>query len=951
MSQATSSRLMRPAAAAAAAAVKPKARKGRARVSVEQSALEAELTTLVGLPKCKEPFRAVQALLRRNPQAPREQMHLFLSGDGGLGRKSFARLYSQLVMRAGASQLPRLLSGARLSLMEDRVLKQENGKTSGVLIVSRVESCSTRVLAHLDSLRADGIVLILIGNRAQLLEFVEGEHPERAMAAVDLLQHFSASHQSHCRNHNEQELLSLCEQIRRRQYPQHRWSAAAMMCLRMRLKSVAQGQGEKKNRFAVCDVLFESVKRCATRMLGVEAGSAAPSSGAAAATAASSTPRVLAVDLLGRELGAVHLQSCTEWVEFQKLCGLQDAQDAITRLVDETVASYESQLAGSKPLPVPLHACIVGGAGVGKLTVARAYAAVLAHFELVASAEVVEGSVFDLIGGEHRLADKNTRRLLGQAEGRVLVLRDLCEPAGSRDSQAEYTTVLRLLRAHLKAARGVVLTVGRPSTLEQYFQSDDANWDDCELFGWTERRITCHSHSQEDLLSVLVGTLSNHAVYMSPEARAECTGQLVRLSKRPYFADAKSVVHWANALLRQCRHRGALRGAESQDMEIDGSDALARAQSMDDSESEEGADGPLQPVTLQLADVLPSDVPARSVKALFAQAGLRGCDDLIARLQSLFDAALYARLSGAAEPYAHIPMTFAFVGPPGTGKTSVARIVGELFRAIGLVQHGGVVESSASDLIDGYIGRTAAKTTRVLRRCRGRVLFLDEAYQLNPRRTQHSYVGEALDEIVKALTSAELSRQFVLILAGYQPDIEALMQQNPGLGSRFPDHVHFRPFTVEVCWSILRARLDKLGLKHAWGEDDAKAQGIAAAASAPNKPAAAAADAAIPPCLRALLYELSVTHTRDWGNARDLNTIATRLHNRLGAAVGAAHRSAYAVAHAGQSVSVLSSAPMRAGSLPPLPVLDEGMLLDELRTMLHEVEIRARTRLQQPTSS
>lgn len=131
-----------------------------------------------------------------------------------------------------------------------------------------------------------------------------------------------------------------------------------------------------------------------------------------------------------------------------------------------------------------------------------------------------------------------------------------------------------------------------------------------------------------------------------------------------------------------------------------------------------------------------------------------------------------------------------------------------------MVEDPAVLERSASDLIDGYIGRTAAKTTRMLRASIGRVLFLDEAYQLSPTRTPHSFMGEALDEIVKALTSQELRGKFILILAGYEQDMHELLQQNAGLASRFADHFIFAPFDITASWCILTNKFVELDFEY-----------------------------------------------------------------------------------------------------------------------------------------
>jgi len=134
-----------------------------------------------------------------------------------------------------------------------------------------------------------------------------------------------------------------------------------------------------------------------------------------------------------------------------------------------------------------------------------------------------------------------------------------------------------------------------------------------------------------------------------------------------------------------------------------------------------------------------------------------------------------------------------FKGNPGTGKTTIARILGRIFSSLEVLPRGHVVEVERADLVGEYIGHTALKTREKLNQALGGILFVDEAYSLG-RGGNNDFGKEAIDVLVKSME--DYRDQFVLILAGYRTEMESFLKLNPGLRSRFSLHVNFPDFTV-----------------------------------------------------------------------------------------------------------------------------------------------------------
>ncbi len=143
-----------------------------------------------------------------------------------------------------------------------------------------------------------------------------------------------------------------------------------------------------------------------------------------------------------------------------------------------------------------------------------------------------------------------------------------------------------------------------------------------------------------------------------------------------------------------------------------------------------------------------------------------------------------------------------FSGNPGTGKTTVARLMGSIFKELGILNKGHVVEVSRADLVGGYIGQTAIKTKKVLMKALDGVLFIDEAYTLS-KGTSNDYGIEAIDEVLKFMS--DYSTRLVVVVAGYKNEMRNFINANPGLKSRFNVWVDFEDYSKKELYNIFES--------------------------------------------------------------------------------------------------------------------------------------------------
>ncbi|KAK2007330.1 P-loop containing nucleoside triphosphate hydrolase protein [Colletotrichum eremochloae] len=489
-------------------------------------------------------------------------------------------------------------------------------------------------------------------------------------------------------------------------------------------------------------------------------------------------------DLLGPEPKDIRLENAS-WKKMQDMIGLEHVKSECGDIINYAQINYRRELLGMKPLKIGLNRLFLGPPGVGKTTVAQLYAQIIIDLGLVSGKKIMLRNPSHLIGAYVGHSEKMTKKVLDDARGNVLIIDDahMLYPGGKgagHKTDVFRIAVLDTIVANVSAdpEDRCIILAGYEDEMGQLFNNSNPG---LQRRFPKETALRFDTYSEDELCRIMDLQLDKCGLEMSKDAKAVSRQVLSRMRINPKFGNAGDVEN----LLNQ---------------------AKVRINTRTRSASTQGI-GSVQ-VVLEPGDIDPDwDRALRAEEnraALFEDfVGFNKIVKQFERYQLLVDG---MRLHDI-DPKPHIPWSFIFKGPPGTGKTTTARKVGRLYYDMSLLSTDEVLACSVTDLVGDHQGETGPKVLNALETGLGKVLFIDEAYRLADGSNFHM---EAVGELVDAMTRPRYKNNMVIILAGYTAEMEFLLRTNPGLRSRFPTQVDFPRMSPHACFQHLKHQVQKL---------------------------------------------------------------------------------------------------------------------------------------------
>ncbi|OQR96792.1 hypothetical protein THRCLA_21982 [Thraustotheca clavata] len=447
--------------------------------------------------------------------------------------------------------------------------------------------------------------------------------------------------------------------------------------------------------------------------------------------------------------------------ELDAKIGWASIKKSVNNLIKQCEKNYQRQLSGLTPLPIMLNRLFLGNPGTGKTTCAKLYGRILKELQFLSNGDVLFKTASDLVGSQVGESQRKTNECLELARGKVLVideaytLDDNLYGKQALDVLVEkvQNTGFDDLAVLLLGYEGQMLTMLRNQNpgLARRFPRDEA--------------FMFEDYNAVELLQILQYTCQKESVTCLPEAMEKALEILERQQKLANFGNAGAV----NVLVQRAIAKASLR---------------------------EG------PITLE-ADDFAEEKAAKVSKsdALKLLDGLYRMDNIRESLMRLCNAVEVAQAEGEATPdIGH----FVFRGSPGTGKTTVARVMAKILYQMNLLTIDHVEETSGLELTGEYVGQTKKRVQEKLEAANGGVLFIDEAYELG----EGHFGKEAMTTLVAAMTDP-MYRGLVIIIAGYPADIDQMLNRNAGLKSRFARYFEFLDWSTTDCMLFMKDIFNK----------------------------------------------------------------------------------------------------------------------------------------------
>ena len=506
--------------------------------------------------------------------------------------------------------------------------------------------------------------------------------------------------------------------------------------------------------------------------------------------------------------------------ELEGLIGLSGTKTEIRALVNFAKVQDRRRQMSLPVNPVSLHLVFTGNPGTGKTTVARLIGRIYAALGLLKKGHLIEAQRSDLVSGYLGQTALKVKEIVGKALDGVLFIDEaysLVQNHQDSYGQEAIDTLVKEMEDHRE--RLIVIVAGYPEKIRRFIDSNP---------GLRERfrtYIKFDDYGPEELARIFKKMCADNGDRLGLGFEARLQGVIADIYRRrgPDFANGRAMRN----LFDEVRVRQAARLVDDRHADI----------------------------SILIPEDLPDPKPGLALdvdEALHELEKLIGLDSVKKEIRKFVNLAkLDIRRRQMNLPVSSVSLHLVFTGNPGTGKTTVARLIGRILAALGLLKKGQLIEADRGKLVGTHLGQTAPMVKEMVRNAFDGVLFIDEAYSL-VQNYQDSYGQEAIDTLVKEMEDHR--ERLAVIVAGYPAQMHHFIDSNPGLKSRFMRYINFEDYNPSELTQIFMKICADNG--YHLGRDSGER-------------------------LQELVSELYHRRGPDFGNAREVRNLFDRVRERL----------------------------------------------------------------------
>jgi SpoVK/Ycf46/Vps4 family AAA+-type ATPase len=451
---------------------------------------------------------------------------------------------------------------------------------------------------------------------------------------------------------------------------------------------------------------------------------------------------------------------------------------------------------------INLHAVFKGNPGTGKTTVARMLGRIYKELGLLKKGHVHEVDRGDLVAEFIGQTAPKTKEAIKKAKDGILFIDEAYSLARKDDDSKDFgKEAIEILLKELSDAQDIAIIVaGYPTEMNTFLESNPG------LKSRFNMTYDFPDYLPQELIKIAEYACDKRGVKLSKDASEDLYKHLVDAyrDRDKFFGNARMV----NSLIDEFKMNLGLRVMKTKDPKQLTVESLSTIEKDDIEKAYLKHKG-------DVADIpIDEELLKESVQKLKKLTGLA---QVKADIDELIKLVRYYKETGK-NPREIFSLHSVFTGNPGTGKTTVARILAQIYKALGILERGHLVECDRQSLVGGYIGQTAIKTAELVDKAMGGVLFIDEAYALT-EGGGNDYGKEAVETLLKRMEDQR--GKFIVIAAGYTQNMERFLEANPGLKSRFDRTFKFEDFNPE---ELLGIAIQQLADHNITPDDAAKNQ-------------------------------------------------------------------------------------------------------------------------------